>query len=960
MDEQSLQGYLQSPLENPSAQSKTVAYLEQFKNSSDGWKICGQALLQGTASSDHHKFFCFQVLEHHAKKRYNAMAESDQQLFKQMLMSWLHKSLQNVEKEKSFISNKGAQVITLIFINEYPEKWPSFFSDILSLLQFGQNGMENFLTILKNIDEEVINREVQQSQQDVQKSTLVKDAMRVQCVNELVEAWYKILSDVENVQPQIICLCLDVIGRYVSWIDINLIANDKFIRIFLNHLSIDLLQESACDCLAEIINKGMLPLDKIQLIQSLLKVLEDTKVLPPSESDDSDFQAKLAKLINAAGTQLIICWSKLKKAGSEDEASKTLSIIESKLNYMFGFLANEADDISQSVHSFAKDYITLLKQSPNLSTEQKGVIKGLLLTVIQKMKYDESYDFDQEGDDEVMFLEFRKTLKILFQNIGQLDPNLLLSTVMEYVLHTLRDWKNLEFMDVEVAMRMVYYLGEAVPNQQLYTDPVKWEIMQNILSSLISSNIISQTHFSVSILYFELLVRYDRFFTAQPQFIPEVLSSFLDERCLSHANCKVRSRGCYLVARFLRSHKNHVHSFASDVFTRFQAILLSPNNGYQNMFSADDQMFLYETAGLLIVFSGSGPEKQEQDMRCILTPLVTRFNAVLDKLNRSSLNEEQFLPHAQCLFHMASFASRLSKAFSTQQTMKLCGCTTCFSEILPVFLRALTVRIHRDLIHSGVRQYLHRMIICLGEDVLPYIPVAVTHLLKDPEAKDIQEFIPLINQIISKFKNHITPFLQEIFMPIVRTIFSVISRPTDSLDTQATREKMSLKSSYIHFIACLVNNNVVQVILNQEPQNTKEVLNTIIQGAVDATDPVCQKSCFGILKKLIEIWDGSNGPLAFQDFITNNIIPSCFVAPSKPEFDLTDAQTMLTLQEIAIVQKTIHQKQGQQFVHFLQSKYLPSLNLTSEMAQEYCRHVEQDDVKQFKSFLKAFFNSFKS
>ena len=54
----------------------------------------------------------------------------------------------------------------------------------------------------------------------------------------------------------------------------------------------------------------MLPLDKIQLIQSLLKVLEDAGVLPPSETDDSDFQAKLAKLINTAGTQLIVCWSK--------------------------------------------------------------------------------------------------------------------------------------------------------------------------------------------------------------------------------------------------------------------------------------------------------------------------------------------------------------------------------------------------------------------------------------------------------------------------------------------------------------------------------------------------------------------------------------------------------------------------------------------------------------------------
>ena len=29
--------------------------------------------------------------------------------------------------------------------------------------------------------------------QEVQRSTLIKDTMRVQCVNDLVEAWYKIL-----------------------------------------------------------------------------------------------------------------------------------------------------------------------------------------------------------------------------------------------------------------------------------------------------------------------------------------------------------------------------------------------------------------------------------------------------------------------------------------------------------------------------------------------------------------------------------------------------------------------------------------------------------------------------------------------------------------------------------------------------------------------------------------------
>ena len=41
---------------------------------------------------------------------------------------------------------------------------------------------------------------------DVQKSTLVKDAMRVQCVNELVEAWYKILVRMEFSCSQFNCV----------------------------------------------------------------------------------------------------------------------------------------------------------------------------------------------------------------------------------------------------------------------------------------------------------------------------------------------------------------------------------------------------------------------------------------------------------------------------------------------------------------------------------------------------------------------------------------------------------------------------------------------------------------------------------------------------------------------------------------------------------------------------------
>ena len=96
--------------------------------------------------------------------------------------------------------------------------------------------------------------------------------------------------------------------------------------------------------------------------------------------------------------------------------------------------------------------------------------------------------------------------------------------------------------------------------------------------------------------------------------------------------------------------------------------------------------------------------------------------------------------------------SRTSKAFYTQLTIKQSGCEVCYTEALQVFLRALDTPYHHQILHSVVRQYLHRMIICLEESLLPYVPIAVEHLLKKCEARDIHEFIPLINQIAGKFK----------------------------------------------------------------------------------------------------------------------------------------------------------------------------------------------------------------
>jgi exportin-T len=69
-----------------------------------------------------------------------------------------------------------------------------------------------------------------------------------------------------------------------------------------------------------------------------------------------------------------------------------------------------------------------------------------------------------------------------------------------------------------------------------------------------------------------------------------------------------------------------------------------------------------------------------------------------------------------------------------------------------------------------------------------------------------------------------------------------------------------------------------------------------------------QKACFSILKKLVDLWAGLEGPEGFVEFMYEFIVPACFLAPSKPTFDLADAQTLLVLNETAACLKVVLDK----------------------------------------------------
>eukprot|EP00795_Rhopilema_esculentum_P002275 gene2275-17888_t len=943
MDERAL--YALAVSDGKTNQEYLLAYFEQLKNADEGLQLSSDALAKDAYSDEKVKFFLLQVLEHHVKVRYSQLKSDQIQIVKINCMEWLKKCC--TSDQKLFIRKKTAQIFALFFVQEYPSKWLSFFKDVIALFGYGEKAAEMYFRILLAIDEEVVSRHIQSPSVEMERNTNIKDAMRVHCVPELVDSWYNLLKLYEGSNAELTCLCLQVIGAYISWIDIDLIANEKFVGTILRYLKDELRRESACECFFEIISKGMEPTAKTRLIESLTNALENVGVLSPNEGEDLDFVAKVAKLINGMGIQLITSWSKYPKVNGEvngemGQSAIILKAIERKIPYMLRFLSHEDDDISETVSEFAHSYLGLLKQMKVMQGPHIEYLRKLLFIVIKKMKFDDDYDFENEEEDEAMFQDFRKQMKVLLDNIGKLDGDLVVSTLHEYVQRTLQNADKVPLLDLELAVHLVYLLGEAIPGQDLFNDSQKFSKLQEMMISLITSKVSWAQHIAVKLQYFETVTRYERFFYAQTQYIPEALEAFLDERGLRNPSTKICSRTSYLLMRFTKVLKSQIQPYVDNILQRLQDLLVnSQDDSYKSksQLNGDDLNYLYELAATLIICSGASPENMNAMMQCLLSPVILRFTKVLSMLDSLRNDELALLNSAQELHTLMGFTSRASKAFSSQLSLKASGCAECFKEALPIFLQSLTTPYHRDVIHAGVRQYLHRMIICLGDELLPYLPIAVTHLLKDCEVRDIQEFIPLINQLIARFKTQISPFLCEIFLPVVNTIFSILNSPIDEADMQAVKERQILRRSYYLFLCTIVNNGVVEVIVNCGADSIKTILYSVVQGAAEIPDPQGQKNCFVILGKFIDLFGDEMNWMGFKEFTYENILPACLVAPLKPVFDLNDGQCFL----------------GQEVIQYLHASYLPQLQCPEEAAMDYCNTLQNMDAKHFKLYLKMFF-----
>ena len=563
----------QSGAVDANLRAQAQAYCDQAKQSPEIWRVC---LERCTASRFAEvQFWCLQILEDVVRRQYASLSQQDRQLFQQSLgMALLGSArpeggsstgetaqLLAMQSRPVFVRNKLAQIVVLIIYLEYPSGWPSIFVDLVQAVDKGPPWVDMMCRVFSTLDDEVISLDYPRTSEDNVVAMRIKDAMRQQCIVQVVNCWYQLVVAYCTISPEVAASVLETMHRYVSWIDIGLVANEQFIPLLFRILSSPQepakLRGAAADCILAVITKRMEPLVKVTLLQRL-QMSEVCRQL--SLVKEPEFALKVTALLTGLASELLDNWKRLQFNGTIATpdtmagASSAEGMLDEVLPHVLYFMEHGDEDISQTTFQFLLAYVASLKKGSRLSQHQEDNLAQILAVVRSCMQYDEEVEdsldtLDKDGvEEEERMNEYRRDLFTLLKNIARIAPAVSKQFVQSNMTTVLSNPQS-SFSEVETALSLFYQLGEGVTDEALKPGS---GAMAEMAAALLTSSVPHHAHRVISLLFLETVVRYVRFVQQHAQYIPAALSAFLGDKGMHHPRSSVSSRASYLFMRVVK------------------------------------------------------------------------------------------------------------------------------------------------------------------------------------------------------------------------------------------------------------------------------------------------------------------------------------------------------------------------------------------------------------------------
>jgi exportin-T len=914
------------------------------------------------------------------------------------------------------IENKLASTVTNLFTSFYATEWTSCFDDLLALtttnagVRDNANGVVFYLRVVNAVHDEIGDQLLSRSRPEQDKANMLKDLIRERDVRKIAASWQEILRQWRLGHDLIAELCLKAIGKWVSWIDIQLVVNQPMIELLFQQLeraqqtglsaSSEKARDAAVDVFTETISKKMQPADKIQLLTflNLDSVVSQLITCPPladsrgSSIYDVDLAETVAKLVNAVVVDIVKI---LENENSSSETwAKAERFLTSFLPHVLRFFSDEYDEVCSTVLAAMNDVLAFLRrtsQGQPPSPQRTVMLLPILKAIFGKMRYDEtaSWGDDDDKTDEAEFQELRKRLASLQQSIAASDEGLYIEAVSALVHDTLEKLHNspgqVNWRDLDLALHEVYLLGEMVAKgggglyQKNKPNSPAAEKLIRMLLRMVQVNTGAFNHPAIQLQYMEICVRYSSFFEHNTEHIQNTLQIFL--QLAHHSSSKVRRRSWYLLQKFIRQLRSHLGAAAEGVVQSLGDLLTIraelPNDDDDDMSSDAEssfdaaftsQLYLFEGVGCIAGATNVPPEKQVQLIQAVIQPLFTDIQNSLDRARGGS--EQAVLQ----IHHDLHALGTLARGFSDWMP----GSTApepnsevkqAFSRVSEATLLALGTLKSSAHIRTAARFAFPRLIGMVGQQMVQQLPQWVDGLLSDTSSRDeMALFLRLLDQLIYGFKSEVSSFLDTMFTGLVQRVFAGISATTSGTDDEI--ELAELKREYLNFLTVILNNDLGSVLISESNQPMFEtIVGTLDHFSKDTEDYTTAKMAFTVMSKMCLVWGGPDivGPTGqptgataqpamagFDQYMISRFSPLSWAMASNSNFNRLDAQARQVLQEAAGLQKALYQKNGEAYLTWLRDNELRSMGMSDSMISEYLGTLSTQEPRAFKAFFAKF------
>lgn len=292
------------PMQPQHIKESAMSLTESAKRDPFFYKFAMQKILEvnlESASSINYVFWYLQALEELFNRSYQQFpleAHSEVHNF----LNFVIASRMDILGKHYGILNKFALFYVRVVQIDFPDIWDQAFQVLISGAGASPLHAKLFLSVMKAFSEEYVEELGYLTQLQLNRSNILKDAIRDRVLGPAAEIWKKFLTTGDL---PMISLTLQVMAPYIAWVPLELSL--AFFTDFITFLSSDETQIPALHCLDSLVNKKMDPLKKLEIIRKLNLVRFIQSFSFDSFDMLSDNPKTMAGFIDSLGENLLDC-----------------------------------------------------------------------------------------------------------------------------------------------------------------------------------------------------------------------------------------------------------------------------------------------------------------------------------------------------------------------------------------------------------------------------------------------------------------------------------------------------------------------------------------------------------------------------------------------------------------------------------------------------------------------------